>query len=348
MNKELFIKYFNNKCSSSEVDETIQWFREEADIISNHRLVREIWHNLQPADNYYGDARFERILDKIHHQINLLNSEKQKKPKNIHNRVQQINRFFLRLAAILFLPLLFAFLYTIITDKAPFREATYEGSENIEVVSPIGSRTYIELPDGTGVHLNHGSRLSYPRRFTRKERKVELSGEAYFMVTHNPDIPFTVNANNTLVTALGTEFNVMAYPGLPKIETTLVNGKVIFQNIKEMQPGDHLSYSVKTGDYTCKEVDIQKYTSWKEGILVFKDDPLEEIVFRLGRWYNVDFVFKNNSIKDFPYTATFVDETLVQIMDLLQMATPIKYDITPRVKQPDGTFSKQKVIINSK
>ena len=111
MNKELFIKYFNNKCSSSEVDETIQWFREEADSISNHRLVREIWHNLQPDDNHYGDARFERILDKIHHQINLLNSEKQKSKTNIPGRLQQINRFFLRLAAVLFLPLLFAFLY---------------------------------------------------------------------------------------------------------------------------------------------------------------------------------------------------------------------------------------------
>ena len=348
MNKKLFIKYLNNKCSSSDVDETLKWFQEEADTFSNQRMVKEIWHELSPTDSHYGDARFERILDKIHHQINLKNSEKQKKQKDIHSRLHQINRIILRAAAVLFFPLLLAFLYTIHTNRTSFDELAYKGSENIEIMSPIGSRTYIELPDGTGVHLNHGSRLSYPRRFSRKERKVELSGEAYFSVTHNPDKPFRVYASNISVTAIGTEFNVMAYPGQPKIETTLVEGKVVFQKSREMQPGDHLSYSLKTGNYTCKKVDIQKYTSWKDGVLIFKDDSLEEIAFRLGRWYNVDFVFKDNAIKYYPYTATFIDETLVQIMDLLQLATPIRYEITPRVKQSDGTFSKQKIIIDSK
>jgi ferric-dicitrate binding protein FerR (iron transport regulator) len=357
MNKELLIKYLNNKCSSSEVDETMQWFRKEADSITNHRMVREVWHELSPVDNHYGDARFERILDKIHHQINLKNSEKQKKLKNLHNLLHKTGNIIMRAAAVLFLPLLLTFLYTLHTQRTEFDKAAYNGSENIEVISPVGSRTYIELPDGTGVHLNHGSRLSYPRRFGSQERKVDLAGEAYFSITHNPDKPFRVYAGKISVTAIGTEFNVMAYPGQPKIETTLVEGKVIFQKAtaskessvgREMLPGDHLSYSAKTGNYTCKKADVQKYISWKDGMLIFKDDPLEEIALRLGRWYNVDFVFKNSSVKNMPYTATFVDETLVQIMDLLQLATPIRYEITPRVKQPDGTFSKQKIIIDSK
>ncbi len=344
MNIELLKKYINNKCSSAEVNLIIKWLKEEADCISNHRMVREIWHEPVQIYNHYEDEKFELILDKIHHKINLL---KPKKQKSTGNSIQQINKIFIRIAAVLFIPLLLAFLFILHTSRSEIQELTRKGSDNIDVISPIGSRTYIELPDGTKVHLNHGSKLSYPRRFIGKERNVELSGEAYFTVAHNPGKPFRVDVNHAIITATGTEFNVMAYPGQQNIETTLVKGKIVFQDSKKMEPGEHLSYSIKTGHYICDKTDILKYISWKDGVLIFKDDPLEEIAFKLSRWYNVDFIFKDNSVKDIPYTATFVDETLVQILDLLQLATPIKYEITPRIKQPNGIFSKQKVIINS-
>jgi len=357
MNKELFIKYLNNQCHSEEIDEIFEWFNEDASSINNRRKIKEYWHEFLPKDDYSEDDRFERILDKIHHKINLANSNFQKKIIK-KNRAAKFNKVFMYItksAAILFMPVLLTLIF-VLSDKGNFYNKhilTEQG--NIEVTSPIGSRTYIELPDGTGVHLNHGSKLTYPRRFSGKKRIVELSGEAYFNVTTDKQIPFCVYTDNLVVTSLGTEFNVMAYPCQNNTETTLINGKVVVKqkistykitDLKTMNPGEHLRYSNINKSYSCTTDYINKYISWKDGILIFKDDSFEEIARRLGRWYNVEFIFKDNSIKKYPYTATFVDETLTQILDLLEVATPIKYEITPRIKQADGTFSKQKIIID--
>jgi ferric-dicitrate binding protein FerR (iron transport regulator) len=96
------------------------------------------------------------------------------------------------------------------------------------------------------------------------------------------------------------------------------------------------------------EVDVENYVAWKDGKLIFKNEPIIKIINKLGRWYNVEFEFKDSESKQFTYTATFVDETLFQILDLLKIATPINYKTFPREKLPDGTFSKQKIIIESR
>lgn len=93
---------------------------------------------------------------------------------------------------------------------------------------------------------------------------------------------------------------------------------------------------------------IEKYISWKDGKLIFKDESIVNIANKLGRWYNVEFVFADKKSMEHTYTATFVDESLYQILDLLKLATPIEYTIPPRRKLPNGTFSKQKVIIKSR
>lgn len=184
-----------------------------------------------------------------------------------------------------------------------------------------------------------------------------LQGEAYFIVRHEDKRPFRVETGNLVVTALGTEFNVMAYPGQLVEETALVEGSVIVERtfpgqkpkvLRTMEPGQHLSINLHLNQHKAVEDDLRKYVAWKDGMLVFRHDRLEDITTRLGRWYNVDFEFTESSIKDYPFTATFVDETLPQIMELLKMAIPISYKITPRVKQADGTFSKPRVIISSK
>ncbi len=357
MDKELFNRYLNNQCHSEEIDEIFNWFRDEASSINNRRKIKVLWNEFSPTDDSLEDDIFERILDKIHHKINLSDSDYKRKTIK-RNRAAKYNKVYMYLtksAAILFIPILLTLIF-VLSEKGHFyNRQAFNEIGNIEVTSPIGSRTYIELPDGTGVHLNHGSKLIYPRRFSGKKRIVELMGEGYFNVITDPQMPFCVCTDNLEITALGTEFNVMAYSGLNNIETTLIKGKVVVKqktstdktiDLKTMNPGEHLRYSNINRSYVCTTDYINKYISWKDGILIFKDDTLEEIVLRLGRWYNVEFIFKDDSVKKFPYTATFVDETLTQILDLLEIATPIKYEITPRIKKDDGTFTKQQIIID--
>jgi ferric-dicitrate binding protein FerR (iron transport regulator) len=184
-----------------------------------------------------------------------------------------------------------------------------------------------------------------------------LSGEAYFKVAHNPLQPFVVKAGKLNVTALGTEFNVLAYSSEKNIETTLVNGKVKIekmgqngklQEVRTLDPLQHFTYDRLSGRISNSEGNIEKYISWKDGKLIFKDESIMNIAAKLGRWYNVDFEFADKESMEHTYTATFVDESLYQILDLLSLATPIEYKIPSREKLSNGTYSKQKVIIKSR
>ena len=183
-----------------------------------------------------------------------------------------------------------------------------------------------------------------------------LEGEGYFDVEHNPEMPFVVKTGKLNVKAIGTAFNVMAYTGDDVIEATLVEGKVLLaehlpdgqeKNIGAMEPGQHVKYNATSRNYTSTKGDVEKYIAWKEGKMIFDDTPITEIARQLERKYHVDIEIKEN-IQDYYYTVTFLDEPLMQILELMTIATPVSYQVLPRKKLPDGTFSKQKIIIKRK
>ena len=182
-----------------------------------------------------------------------------------------------------------------------------------------------------------------------------LSGEGYFDVAHNPKKPFIVKTGKLNIKALGTAFNVTAYPDEQLIETTLVNGKVVLiensnhklKTIGAMVPGQHVDFNTQSGEVYSTEGDVEKYISWTQGKQIFEDAPISNVTQRLSRMYNVDFAIAEN-VKDYIYTVTFVDEPLYQILDLMTIATPIKYNIVARNKLSDGSFSKQKIVIEKK
>jgi ferric-dicitrate binding protein FerR (iron transport regulator) len=223
---------------------------------------------------------------------------------------------------------------------------------DLEVQAPAGFRMNIELGDGTKVWLNNGSKLRYPYRFAGKNRKVFLTGEAYFKVAHNSKVPFIVETNNMEVKATGTTFNVSAYPEEGIVETTLVEGKVILydkarnKEIKALSPSECLKFNSEKNKYSLESGEItEKYTAWKDGMLVFKNDSIAEIARKLEQWYGVDVKITNEKVKDFTCTATFYDETLSQVLDLMSLPSPVSYKLTPLKKLADGSFSKQSVII---
>jgi ferric-dicitrate binding protein FerR (iron transport regulator) len=237
--------------------------------------------------------------------------------------------------------------YSIHLNKIQFSE----NIKDLEVQAPAGFRMNIVLGDGTQVWLNNGSKLRYPYRFDGKNRKVFLTGEAYFKVAHNKKVPFIVETSNIEVKATGTTFNVNAYPG-DIVETTLVEGTVILYDksrnheIKTLSPSECLKYNSEKNKYTVESGDIiEKYIGWKDGLLVFKNDSIADIARKLEQWYGVDVKIKDDKVKEFTYTATFYDETLSQVLELMSLPSPVSYKLTPLKKLSDGTFTRQNVII---
>ena len=223
------------------------------------------------------------------------------------------------------------------------------------MIAPIGSRTVVQLSDGTEINLNYGSKIKYPRTFTGDTRGITLSGEGYFNVAHNPEKPFVVKTGTLDVKALGTEFNVQAYPGDDAISTTLINGKVVIEKTDEnqtttvgaMAPGQHVEYQLKTGQIISTKGATDKYTAWKEGRMMFDNTPIAEVASELSRKFNVDIELAED-IHYLTYTVTFADDPLYLILDLMTETTPVTYKRYPRLKLPDGSFSKQKIRIEKR
>ncbi len=162
------------------------------------------------------------------------------------------------------------------------------------ISTPRGGQFQIMLPDGTKVWLNAASSLKFPFRFTADERKVELSGEAYFEVAKNRDLPFRVQSARQTVEVLGTHFNIKAYPDEPAIKTTLLEGsvKVIQENSRNsvmLSPGQQSNVNE---EMSVSKVDTEFAIAWKNGLTSFKNADIKSILKQVERWYDVKAVYE--------------------------------------------------------
>ena len=198
-----------------------------------------------------------------------------------------------------------------------------------ELEVPVGGECFVRLDDGTEVWLNAGSKLKYPVAFTKGERKVVFTGEAFFKVKKDSR-PFIVSMSSSDVTVLGTSFGISAYPGEVDY-TTLVSGKVSFQtkNNKKviLSPGEQ-AVVLPSGMLEKRKVDVEEYVGWKDGLFVFKDKKLSEIMTILGRWYGVNVIFRDESLKELEYTGSLERYDSINIfLQLLERLKEIRYEI---------------------
>jgi transmembrane sensor len=349
MTQELLNRFLNDQCNEEELQKVIKWIKMDALNSDGRILVSADWKNFQEDSRSPDKELYNIILHKIHRKIIADNQ--------IENRPGLwITSWLMKAAAILLLPVLGLLFYMLFNHQVEFTQSADLTTDSLQIVTPIGSRTTLQLPDGSEVFLNHGSSLKYPQRFAGKKREVVLSGEGYFIVAHDADKPFYVKTERLEIKALGTEFNVSAYPGDELVATTLVNGKVIIEqpfpdgrviSLASMVPGQYVAYNTETGRISTVAGKIERYIAWKEGKLLFDNESILRVANELSRMFNVDIVVSDD-IKGFTYTVTFVDEPLFQILDLMKIATPITYKIHPRKKLPDGSFSRQKIVIEKR
>lgn len=192
-----------------------------------------------------------------------------------------------------------------------------------------GQKSDISLPDGTKVHLNADSKLCYGSHFNGKQRQVELIGEAYFDVAKDAQSPFIVKAGDIQVQALGTSFNVKAYPEDETITTYLAEGSVVVTSLTQsinLSPGEIAVYSQKETQITMKkEEDDRMFTAWMSNEMVFNDEPILNIVKQLERNYNVKFELKSDKLNDITFTGTLKNASLQSTLYALQFTSSISY-----------------------
>jgi ferric-dicitrate binding protein FerR (iron transport regulator) len=321
---------------ASYVDEVFCDKNKEKEL--EHHLRRQ-WLELS-GDNDASDRNLDQILYKIHYDINTrLSAQKARSFDNLM-------KWTLRIAGVLILPLL------IILGIQTYKNTYLKKETWVEIKAPAWTRAQFVLPDGTTGWLNSNSSIKYNGKFIA-DRKITLKGEAFFDVSKDAKRPFVVNTNEIKVTVLGTQFNIASYENEKTVEVVLEEGKLMF-NVREMRksytmkPNDLIVYDKTLKDFSTEIVQPQKYISWTEGKLVFRNDPLDVIARRLERWYNIDVEVNVLSAEGIRWRATFIDESLEEVLNLMKRSLHINYQIENRELKPDETFAKKKVIITNR
>ena len=235
-----------------------------------------------------------------------------------------------------------------------------------EITVPNGARSKILLPDGSQITLNAGTTMRYNNDFGKSSRDLWLDGEAYFVVNKS-EMPFIVHSGTVKVKALGTQFNVRAYSTEKIIETTLVEGKVSVTNTNinsnddnevMLQPNQKLTVIKEEQPVKTPAVDKREKTtinnskieatpkliptkeiikhvnidplpeiSWKDDKWVIYREDLESLAVKLERKFDIKIAFKDKHLKSFRYNGTLPDESLEQVLNVMSLVSPIKYNI---------------------
>lgn len=266
--------------------------------------------------------------------------------QKIHKRSGRIRSLYQlqRIAAVLFIPLLATSILLYKHNRSAYLESAKQ-----TIINPSGVRSQVELPDGSIAWLNAESEISYFESFTGKERTVELSGEAYFDVKSDPKKPFVVSAGQVAVHVLGTRFNVKNYHDEENIEVSLEEGKINLmtshggkQQLTSMVPGMRALYNNhKEKTLISKEENISQYSAWQKGKLVFDDTPFPQVAKSLERWYSVHIDINSDEIEQYRLTTTFEEQTIRQVIEVLELSSPITIDFSPIERDEYGQLMKK-------
>lgn len=211
-----------------------------------------------------------------------------------------------------------------------------ESGDYNTVRTPQGGTYRIILPDSSIVRLNAASSLRFPVTFGKKERVVEINGEAYFEIRHEERRPFhVILPGGARIEVMGTSFNVKAYSDEPVIKTTLTSGSIRMRSGHReifLKPGQQVLLPVTEPEHIRlkTEIDLNIETSWKDGYFQFEDMELEDIMRQIARWYDVEVVYQDRISKRFNILSLSRSVPLARLLELLEMTGHVKFSIEGR------------------
>ncbi len=344
-------RYLSGGCSASESEQLITWINTSDENRRYFTQYKFIWLKSGVENVKFSGNKWERLLIRI----------EQNENKSSQRDKDKIRRIF-RLSGYAALILLLLGMVSLYFYFSKSQNTGKQLTENVINV-PYGSKLLLTLPDNSKVWINSGSRLVYDNKFGIDNRNIRILGEAYFDVAKNPDLPFVVHAGEIDIRALGTAFNVKAYPEDHKVEATLVHGSIevkkqgerkqillkprekvtiINSELKQFSIEDEKLEPLKKietkgvketvkklkEEVTIdKKINIEKETAWKDGKLIFESEPLESLSKAIMRKYDVTIEFSNIKLKNYKFSGTFRDMPLEQLLDAMKFSAPIDYEI---------------------
>jgi len=193
---------------------------------------------------------------------------------------------------------------------APSTELVYN-----TVTTKRGNFYPLTLSDGTVAILDAGSSIKYPVAFAGKERRVEITGQVYFEVKHNAQMPFRVSVKGQTIEDIGTSFNINAYDDEPNIKTTLIEGSVKISQTT-LTPGQQAVIS--NGNIKVKKADIGQVIAWKDGLFNFEGMPLADAMRQISRWYDVDVEYPDGMPKTVFHGEMHRNVNASQVLEVLK------------------------------
>ncbi len=336
----LITKSLTDRLTGEESLQLNNWMSESKERRAEYNEVRKLWEKSGTLV-FPEKLRTEKALKSVHKKTGIIGG--------ITYRLSLIQQ----IAAVLVVSLLLSSAFSYFAFKRQPESSFYQ-----EVSAAHGTRTNIELPDGSTVFLNSGSTLRFPGRFKNcKVRRVELTGEGFFKVASDKNRPFVVQSGEIEVKALGTEFDVNAYNPETGIEVALIEGKVLVSTVNAnnretsviLNP-DQLARVFPQANKITKEpiTSREKYTGWTNGKMVFVDDPIQKVIERMENWYNVKIRLEDEHLEKYRFTGTFENEPLEEILNVFGLTSPLKYEIIAARAENDGKYTKREIILKSK
>jgi len=349
---QLIIKFLHGKTTVSEEAELQAWINESPENAAHFSSFRTVW--LSTAGNMNDPAyNKEQAWDHISKGMETGTEEQE---TSIGRHVTRFSiRQILRIAAFI----IFIFLCGGICSLIIFRNSVPVSDKSCLITTPLGSITHLVLPDNSQVWLNAGSTLTYLQSFDRKKREVKLQGEAYFKVKSDKSKPFIVNTGQYAIKALGTSFNVKAYPEDNYISTTLVEGTIHVNGLGIrrgfsyiLKPNQNLTIPLAKKNHQASSenrnepisrqnpniiikptvslsstVKTEAMVSWKDQRWTIQGEPLGTLAVLLGRRYNTTIHLSSALLDEYRFTGIIQNETLEQVLQYLRYTAPLKYKI---------------------
>lgn len=310
--QQLVELFGHNSYSAGTQKKVQQWLADEDHVDEKNEALRELWKQ----------AGEQRIPDGMQQSIRRMQQNLGIQSETSHRNYQLL---IWRAAAIFLLAVSSVSIYLMLEKDRPEKDL-------VECFIPTAEIRELTLPDGTHVMLNSKSTLLYPDQFTGETRSVYLIGEAKFKVKPDKKHPFIVKANDYQITALGTEFNVNAYPESNELIATLLEGrvKVEFNNLMSnviLNPNEQLIYNKQTKQHNLRLPEISDVTAWQRGELVFSNMHLEDIFTNLERKFPYAFVYSLHSMKKNTYSFRFRNQaTMEEVMEIIsQVVGDVNY-----------------------
>lgn len=203
---------------------------------------------------------------------------------------------------------------------------------------PAGAKSKITFPDGSVAWLNADSKMKYNSNFAKESRNVELSGEGYFEVSKNKELPFVVNTEKLAVKVLGTKFNLKSYEEDSEVKVTLKEGAVAVSDFSidsipvVLSPNQRFTYKKADQTIQIDSLDASHIENWRNGAIVFDKVSLNEIVKELRRLYNIPIQIEDNNLKQIVYYSDFQENVSVEkVLEILSSGNKFKYEVNPEL-----------------